>query len=415
MKKTVIDIQGVHKLYRLGERGNSFSTFRDLFSPKEYTVEDTDESAYVHALNNISFEVKENDILGIIGPNGSGKSALLKLISQITPPSKGKLIVDGRVGSLLEVGTGFHPELTGRENIFLNGAILGMKRKEIEEKFDDIVAFADVEKFIDTPIKFFSSGMHVRLAFAVAAHIEPDIFLIDEVLAVGDIAFQKRCLEKLNEVQQQGKTILFVSHNMGAISALCTRVCVLNKGELVFNGSTHEGIQSYLRHITASETTEWEGQAGDDQIRLLKTWVKPLDDDRLEGQLHTGTRLQVGIEIDVLKPTTGLVLGFTLLSESGAPLSHVRYDDDLPPPADTIEPGKKTYTFTIPENTLAQGMYYVHFDVGIHLLKQIIREEGSLAFRLNFIEGLGQRFNLVDHRGQHSLFRPLWSDLKKDE
>ena len=201
------------------------------------------------ALRDVSFEVNKGDVLGVIGHNGAGKSTLLKILSRITKPTHGEVRLRGRVGSLLEVGTGFHPELTGRENIFLNGAILGMRRREIQSKFDQIVEFAEIEQFLDTPVKRYSSGMYVRLAFAVAAHLEPEILLIDEVLAVGDIAFQRKCLGRMREVGRSGCTVLFVSHSMPAVESLCTRAVLLDGGKVVNDGSVSELIQDYHRRV----------------------------------------------------------------------------------------------------------------------------------------------------------------------
>jgi len=201
----------------------------------------------------VNFEVKPGEVVGIIGRNGAGKSTLLKILSRITDPTEGKIEIRGRISSLLEVGTGFHPELTGRENIFLNGAILGMSRQEIKQKFDEIVAFAEVERILDTPVKRYSSGMYVRLAFAVAAHLEPEILIVDEVLAVGDAAFQKKCLGKMSDVAKEGRTVLFVSHNMGAVSNLCSRAIVLSKGSVDFDGSTDDAVQYYYRQFLHSD------------------------------------------------------------------------------------------------------------------------------------------------------------------
>ncbi len=195
------------------------------------------------ALRNVSFEVKHGEVVGIIGRNGAGKSTLLRILSRITKPTAGEALINGRVGSLLEVGTGFHPELTGRENIFLNGAILGMRKQEIARKFDEIVAFAETEKFLDTPVKHYSSGMYVRLAFSVAAHLEPEILIVDEVLAVGDVAFQQKCLAKINDFVEEGRTVLFVSHNLPAIRSLCSRALVLEYGEVQFEGDTAEALR----------------------------------------------------------------------------------------------------------------------------------------------------------------------------
>jgi lipopolysaccharide transport system ATP-binding protein len=230
---------------------NAWRKTSDLFRGRDIVAGDEVEEFW--ALKDVSFEVKRGEVLGIIGRNGAGKSTLLKVLSRITEPSEGRVTIKGRVASLLEVGTGFHPELSGRENIYLNGAILGMTRAEIRRKFDEIVAFAEVEKFLDTPVKRYSSGMYVRLAFAVAAHLEPEILVVDEVLAVGDVEFQKKCLGKMEEVAKgQGRTILFVSHNMAAIQSLCRTVIVLRDGHLFFKGTTGEGIDRHLEALSTA-------------------------------------------------------------------------------------------------------------------------------------------------------------------
>lgn len=230
------------------------------------------------ALKDLSFEIKNGDIVGIIGKNGAGKSTLLKILSHITKPTTGRIEINGRIASLLEVGTGFHPELTGRENIFLNGTILGMKRKEVKEKFDEIVAFSGVEKFIDTPVKHYSSGMYVRLAFAVAAHLDPEILVIDEVLAVGDAEFQKKCLGKMKEVAGTGRTVIFVSHNMAAVKALCNKGIVLEKGEIKFQGTQIEASEFYFRNTNAKGIYTHIGALdeaiGNENIRMLHVEAK---------------------------------------------------------------------------------------------------------------------------------------------
>lgn len=261
MSDVVIRVENLWKLYRIGLReemhDSLFGAVVDLvkrpvknyrrlrklaaFGKNAGESEDT-----IWALRDVSFEVKKGEVVGIIGPNGAGKSTLLKILSRITEPTRGRAIVSGRVGSLLEVGTGFHPELTGRENIYLNGGILGMKRAEIDRKFDEIVAFAETEKFLDTPVKRYSSGMRVRLAFAVAAHLQPEILLVDEVLAVGDAAFQKKCLGKMGDVAKGGRTVLFVSHNMSAIQRLCPRCLFVHKGYLALDGDTQQVVERYL-------------------------------------------------------------------------------------------------------------------------------------------------------------------------
>src|SRR6266849_2881953 len=219
-------------------------------------------SDHIWALDDVSFEVKRGEVVGIIGRNGAGKSTLLKILSRITKPTKGQAEIHGRVGSLLEVGTGFHPELTGRENIYLNGAILGMHKGEIERKFDEIVAFAEVERFIDTPVKHYSSGMQTRLGFAVAAHLEPEILIVDEVLAVGDARFQKKCLNKMQDVGQQGRTVLFVSHNMSAITRLCERAILVEEGRILHDGPSSEVVAAYLASgLGTTAAREWPDSA----------------------------------------------------------------------------------------------------------------------------------------------------------
>jgi len=253
MSETVIKVEGLSKRYRIGAR-EGYKTFRETlmeavrapFGRLAGIGKAVPEAETVWALNNVSFEVKKGEVLGVIGRNGAGKSTLLKILSRITEPTKGRVELRGRVGSLLEVGTGFHPELTGHENIYLYGAVLGMDRNEVSRKFDDIIEFAEIEKFIDTPVKRYSSGMYMRLAFSVAAHLEPEILLVDEVLAVGDAAFQKKCLGQVGKVASEGRTVLFVSHNMGALETLCRKGILLESGGKVFEGGIHETVSKYL-------------------------------------------------------------------------------------------------------------------------------------------------------------------------
>lgn len=264
MSELALDVQGISKRYYIGGKVEAYRTFRDaltetisapfrrisgLMRGQAHAVSNAEQSFW--ALQDISFQVKPGEAIGIIGRNGAGKSTLLKILSQITEPTKGRAAITGRIGSLLEVGTGFHQELTGRENIFLNGAILGMTRSEIAARFDEIVAFAEVDRFIDTPVKHYSSGMYLRLAFAVAAHLEPEILFVDEVLAVGDVVFQRKCLGKMSEVSGQGRTVLFVSHNMGAISNLCRRTICLDKGRIIDDGDTEGVVRRYLERTNA--------------------------------------------------------------------------------------------------------------------------------------------------------------------
>lgn len=263
MPNPIIKVNNLSKRYRIGAKEQGYKTFREaivdgITAPVRNLAKlrrltkfkdnpsSNDEEDVIWALKDVSFEVNEGEVLGIIGRNGAGKSTLLKILSRITEPTSGYIDIHGRISSLLEVGTGFHPELTGRENIFLNGAILGMRKREIEEKFDEIVKFAEIEKFIDTPVKRYSSGMYVRLAFAVAAHLEPEILVVDEVLAVGDADFQRKCLGKMGEVAKGGRTVIFVSHNMGAISELCQRTVLLREGKIIEDGPTKQVVGKYL-------------------------------------------------------------------------------------------------------------------------------------------------------------------------
>lgn len=278
--RPIIKVENLSKSYRIGAHQESYGTLSErmalrIRAPfKGFSLNANSKNELIWALKDVSFEVQQGETVGIIGSNGAGKSTLLKVLSRITEPSSGRALLWGRIASLLEVGTGFHPELTGRENIFLNGAILGMSRSEIQQKFDEIVAFADIDKFIDTPVKRYSSGMYVRLAFAVAAHLEPDILVIDEVLAVGDAAFQKKCLGKLGEVSHDGRTVLFVSHNMGAVGSLCARAILLNNGRISAEGATSEVIDKYISEIAETtarvEVASRRDREGDGKIRFTR-------------------------------------------------------------------------------------------------------------------------------------------------
>ncbi len=287
MSDIAVRVEGLSKEYRIGLRLEKYKTLRDSIAAlakapsrllRRRTRKGGDEQLW--ALRDVNFEVRAGEVVGIIGRNGAGKSTLLKILARITDPTHGVAEIHGRVGSLLEVGTGFHPELTGRENIYLNGAILGMRRAEIERKFDEIVAFSEVEKFIDTPVKHYSSGMYLRLAFAVAAHLEPEILLVDEVLAVGDADFQKKCLGKMGDVAQEGRTVLFVSHNMPAVQALCARAILLRKGTVAVDGPTGDVLREYLGHLHASAAHAFENnpeRRGDGAVRL--TGARVLDSE----------------------------------------------------------------------------------------------------------------------------------------
>jgi len=280
MSDIVIKTEDLGKSYLIGHQTNGgYVTLRDIIvdktkgllskfrRPECHTNQNIEE---FWALKDVSFEVKQGERIGIIGRNGAGKSTLLKILSRITEPTKGRVLIQGRVTSLLEVGTGFHAELSGRENIYLNGAILGMSRREVKAKFDEIVAFAEVEKFLDTPVKYFSSGMYVRLAFAVAAHLEPEILIVDEVLAVGDSEFQKKCLGKMREVATEGRTVLFVSHNMAAVQQLCQRGLMFHQGKLIFCGTIADTVRNYIGYVKTLTFTE----VGKRKDRTGCQWLK---------------------------------------------------------------------------------------------------------------------------------------------
>ena len=304
------------------------------FRRKRRAAEDT-----FWALRDVSFDVSRGEVVGVIGRNGAGKSTLLKVLSRITEPTEGEARISGRVGSLLEVGTGFHPELTGRENVFLNGAILGMKRREISRKFDEIVAFSEVEKFIDTPVKHYSSGMYVRLAFAVAAHLEPDILIVDEVLAVGDFAFQQKCLGKMGAVASGGHTVLFVSHNMGAIESLCDRGIVLEGGSVAFCGSQTEAVAHYHRTFSGSvgqgsfapDARRDEGHTP--RARIVSATVINPENGEI-GQVRAGGRLQFRVDCVAAETLDRPGLGIGIDSSGGQRIVtlHTNHDPTLSKP-----------------------------------------------------------------------------------
>lgn len=295
-----------------------WQNFKRLRGLSRFGVED--ESIF-WALRNINFEVKEGEVLGIIGKNGAGKSTLLKILSQITDPTSGKVEILGRVASLLEVGTGFHPELSGRENIYMNGTILGMTRREIDLKLDEIIDFSGIEKFIDTPVKFYSSGMKVRLGFSVAAHLEPEILIVDEVLAVGDYEFQSKCLGKMESVSKDGRTVLFVSHNLEAVKSLCSHCIVLKKGEIFFNGSVNLGVQNYLggsKPIGGSYIDlKVHPEKRDKELGL--TGAKISIDGKLGNEIYAGQELKVSLSYQVFEEHLGypLDVGFGLFDQEG--------------------------------------------------------------------------------------------------
>ncbi|MDD1419089.1 ABC transporter ATP-binding protein [Dolichospermum sp. ST_sed1] len=337
MSDTVIRVENLGKKYIIGhQQQERYTALRDVITNKVKSIGSlinpqakNENPAFEEfwALKDVSFEIKQGDRVGIIGRNGAGKSTLLKILSRITEPTKGSIKIKGRVASLLEVGTGFHPELTGRENIFLNGAILGMGKEEIKRKFDEIVAFAEVEKFLDTPVKRYSSGMYVRLAFAVAAHLEPDILIVDEVLAVGDAAFQKKCLGKMEDVGKEGRTVLFVSHNMQAISTLTKCCLMLSKGKCIYQGKTEEGIAEYLRE-GCNEELVYRDKLSDYEPKITKVELRTTEPSNV--QLN-GESMEVHFEITTPVPIDGASLSFQVFNSLQQPVVHLwTFDSERP-------------------------------------------------------------------------------------
>jgi lipopolysaccharide transport system ATP-binding protein len=362
-----IAAEGLSKRYRIGELQAAYGTLRDSLAHATRRVlgREHHEPHEIWALRDVGFEVGEGEVLGLIGRNGAGKTTLLRILTRITTPTAGRAEIRGRVGSLLEVGTGFHPELTGRENVFLNGTILGMRRQEIARKFDEIVEFAGVEEFIDTPVKRYSSGMGVRLAFAVAAYLEPEILLVDEVLAVGDAEFRRRCLGRMEDLGQTGRTIVFVSHNMQAISSLCDRTILLEWGNVALDGPTDEVVTRYLEeHAGADVRREWPDLAdapGDDVVRLRSVRVV-LEDGSLAETVDA--RGPVGIEIGftvLRKPEQPIVPKVKLVDGQGQTAFNAIDTDPRwhEPPA----PGDYVATAWIPGNLLNEGLFVVETTV----------------------------------------------------
>ena len=366
-----ISVENLSKIYRIGHQVSGRETFREMLvreiraaslglqaNRRNRILERSSAAEDFWALRDVSFEVKHGEVLGVIGRNGAGKSTLLKILSRITQPTDGRVTIRGRVASLLEVGTGFHPELTGRENIFLNGAILGMSRREISARFDEIVDFAEVERFLDTPVKRYSSGMHVRLAFAVAAHLEPEILIIDEVLAVGDVVFQKKCLGKMQNVANSGRTVLFVSHNMQTVAGLTNRSILLKDGKVVTIGPSSEVIDTYLAEYTSPETTYRKAFEGTEpQI----TCVSLRSSGPGTVQQHKKP-MTVEIEITTPEAVPNAALSFNVFTAGHQPVLHVLNNDSETPMLHSA--GVHRLTCTFPQLRLYPGHYYLQFYFG---------------------------------------------------
>ena len=369
MTETVIRVENLGKRYVLGQSQESsrYKTLRETitdavfkpFRPADLRSETDD----FWALRDVSFDIKKGEVVGIIGRNGAGKSTLLKILSRITEPTHGRITLQGRVASLLEVGTGFHPELTGRENIFLNGAILGMHRSEIRAKFDEIVAFAEIERFLDTPVKRYSSGMYVRLAFAVAAHLEPEILIVDEVLAVGDIEFQQKCLGKMHEVSHgQGRTVLFVSHNLGAVRSLCSTGILLRNGRLMLRADASEVVGEYLASNEArGACIEWAPERAPqaDYIRFVKIYITDGQGEQVL-EVETTHPFVLCFEYEVLVDTPNLRIGFFMQNGEGVVVCGS--NDGATSAGRTIKRGMHTTRCRFPGRFFNAGTFF--FGVG---------------------------------------------------
>jgi lipopolysaccharide transport system ATP-binding protein len=369
MSDTAIEVRNLSKLYRIGER-KPYKTLRESLMKVFRAPAQVDKNE-LWALRDVSFDVKRGEVIGIIGRNGAGKSTLLKVLSRISGPTRGRVRVRGRVGSLLEVGTGFHPELTGRENIFLSGAILGMRRWEIVRKFDEIVAFAEIDRFIDTPVKYYSSGMYMRLAFAVAAHLEPEILIVDEVLAVGDAEFQKKCMGKMSEVAKSGRTVLFVSHNMNAIERLCTRAMLLNHGEIK---AIRNDVRSVIKdHLFATDTESQGSEWRNSGREYANPWFKPVHffigdaggkPKAMPVQNDGDAWVHIEGDVEVMDPA--LTVGYALFSEDGHLLYWSYHTDQAPDEWPTLQIGRCGLRSRIPQRFLNEGVYRAELIGSLH-------------------------------------------------
>jgi lipopolysaccharide transport system ATP-binding protein len=408
MNDTVIRVENLGKRYRIGASPERYKTLRDtLVSGIKAPIQKLQHGStarhastgpnLIWALRDISFDVPRGKVMGIVGRNGAGKSTLLKILSRVTEPTEGSAEIHGRVGSLLEVGTGFHPELTGRENIYLNGAILGMKRLEIERKFDEIVAFSEVEQFIDTPVKRYSSGMYLRLAFAVAAHLEPEILVVDEVLAVGDAEFQRKCMGKMSDVAQAGRTVLFVSHNMSAVLRLTEETIVLDKGRLVFRAPTPQAVDYYMAAgFTGSGERLWDPQDIPADAAPFAPLALRLRDTKghIVDTLRSTESIHVEIEYHLEQPITGLRVGIYLLTMRGEYV-FTSFDLDNPSRFEQLgirQEGHYISRCTIPADTLNEGRYVLAVNASSFRVKRYFWDDRALAFTVDATGAPGKQW-----------------------
>lgn len=401
MPDLAISVENLSKRYRIGRREKQhdtlmgalvasltspFSNLRQLRRLTRFT-DDGDDGEILWALKDVSFDVKQGEVLGIIGRNGAGKSTLLKILSRITQPTSGRAVIHGRVASLLEVGTGFHPELTGRENIYLNGTILGMTKREVDSKLDQIIAFAEIERFIDTPVKRYSSGMYVRLAFAVAAHLEPEILLVDEVLAVGDTAFQNKCLKKMDDVARTGRTVLFVSHNLTAVRNLCSQALMLANGRVYERDETQRVVEHYLSDTVLDSTLAdvpllITRLPRDDTFRLMAVSVSQ-NGKTVHGSITSDRPVEIAVTYEVLQRVSGLRVYLDLCDEEGNLLVQSFHDEEADE-RPTTEPGAYISTALIPPNYLAPRRYNALLQATIHNVRYCI--PGGITLPLDVVQ-----------------------------
>jgi lipopolysaccharide transport system ATP-binding protein len=375
--------QGLSKRYRTGERTASYGLLHSAAARlARRRGASANGNAHIWALDDVSFELEAGEVLGVIGRNGAGKSTLLKILSRITDPTRGSAVLRGRVGSLLEIGTGFHPELTGRENVFLNGAILGMRRREIERKFDEIAAFSEIERFLDTPVKRYSSGMAVRLAFAVAAHLDLEIMIVDEVLAVGDAAFQRKCLGKMGDVSSGGRTILFVSHSMPAVTQLCTRALLLSDGRVVVDGGVSNVVAEYMRAIALQgRTARWSDPAeapGSDRVRLRSARAVPGP----AGGSTFGVAEPITLEFEywALEEGSAVRVGIAVRDGAGTVVFVAGNFEDATASDVRLRRGAWRTTAVIPDNLLVEGPYTVDLVMGVYGRDPELAMESVVSF-----------------------------------
>lgn len=413
----MITVDGLGKRYRIHHQAKGATTLREVLAAKlraPFARPDPEAVEDFWALRDVSFAVGRGTVLGIIGRNGAGKSTLLKVLSRITEPTTGRLALDGRVASLLEVGTGFHPELTGRENVFLNGAILGMSRAEIIRKFDEIVAFAEVEQFLDTPVKRYSSGMYMRLAFAVAAHLESEILVIDEVLAVGDAAFQQRCLGKMGEVAGSGRTVLFVSHNLNAVESLCTSALSLEGGRVSEHGSDVRAIVSrYLARSTDHRggAAEWvnDRQAyNHPEVQPLYFAITDQAGRPLSGPVPNDQPLSVVIRAEIRQPGSSLQAGFSLYAQDSRELLRSLTTDGPQAAWPTVERGLVEFRCALPRRLLNEGTYRLELIVCLFGREWVV-ESGHNSPALQFEIRGGLSDSPYWLRARPGLFAPEWA------